>query len=494
MPERYIVAIDLGTSAARGVLFDLSAKPVKVARQPYSLLSPRPGWSEQDPDEILKAVVACLHEIVSYVSQKNEIIGVTFSSQMYSVLAMDQEGKTATNSMTWNDRRSVEIADNLRSSEEFRKLVSSTGCPISEIFPIYKILWLKQNLMEFSNLKFISIKDYVIFRLTGQLIADWSIASASGLFSIAAKQWNEDVLSFVGLDRFANLPEVASPRAVIKQWKGEVADIGILEGTPIVLGGGDGPLASLGIGAVRPGAAAINVGTSAAFRLTVDKPFVDAAGKLWTFVADEQLWVTGGITGGGIVYDWMIRTYFQDREAALPTGEIYRYVDELVQTIAAGAEGLLFIPYIAGEQSPGWNAKQRGGFVGLGVEHSLAHFSRAVLEGLAFSLYRIANTVGSNTQVSSDRIYMSGGITNSDVWLQLAADVFGCDVLALENTEGSAKGSMLLASLALGIITNPVELSTSNNEYKVFIANKDNHQTYQGIFGRFEDVLRRLHN
>jgi gluconokinase len=227
--------------------------------------------------------------------------------------------------------------------------------------------------------------------------------------------------------------------------------------------------------------------------VTVDTPHLDPTGKLWTFVADEELWVTGGITGGGIVYDWLIRTFFQNKEALLP-GQIYKYVDELVQSVAPGAEGLLFIPYISGQQSPDWNANQRGGFVGLGVEHGVAHFSRAVLEGLAFSLYRIANTVGSNLQLSSDRIYMSGGITNSDVWLQLAADVFGCDFFALENTEGSAKGSMLLGLLALGIITKPDELSAPDTEYKIFSANENNHKAYQSIFGRFENALKSLHN
>ena len=493
MPEKYVVAIDLGTSAARAVLFDLSAKPIRVVRQPYSLLSPRPDWSEQDPEEIVKAVVACLHEITATINQKKEILCLTFSSQMYSILALDQEGKAVTNSLTWNDRRSVEIADELKASEEFRKLAFSTGCPISEIFPIYKILWLKQNLAGPSAHKFVSIKDYVIARLTGRLITDWSIASASGLFNVDAKQWNEDVLFFAGLDRFANLPEVASPRTVITHWKSKVADIGILDGTPIVLGGGDGPLASLGIGAVRPGSIAINVGTSAAFRVTIDTPSLDPMGKLWTFIADEKLWVTGGITGGGLVYDWLIRTYFQNKEILFPE-QVYQYVDELVGTVAPGAEGLLFIPYISGQQSPDWNAKQRGSFVGLGVEHSLAHFSRAVLEGLAFSLYRIANTVGLNLELSSDRIYMSGGITNSDVWLQLAADVFGRDIFALENIEGSAKGSVLLGLLALGIISKPDELSAPDTEYKIFKANENNHKTYQGIFASFESALKNLYN
>ncbi|MBK8046470.1 MAG: gluconokinase [Anaerolineales bacterium] len=493
MPERYIVAIDLGTSAARAVLFDLSAKPLRVVRHPYPLLSPRPGWSEQDPEEIVKAVIRCLQEITGQVARKDEIACVTFSSQMYSILALDQTGRAVTHSITWNDRRSAKIAETLRDREGFRELVSSTGCPISEIFPLYKILWLRQNLAGYSNLKFVSIKDYVIASLTGQFIADWSTASASGLFRINTMEWDEDVLSFVGLEQFANLPEVASPRHVIHHWVSQGADLNILDGTPLVLGGGDGPLASLGIGAVRPGSIAVNVGTSAALRVTVDTPSSIRQEDYGLFIADEGLWVTGGITGGGIVYDWLIRTHFQNLEGLLP-GQIYQHVDALVQTVGPGADGLLFIPYLGGQQSPDWDAKQRGAFIGLGVEHGVAHFARAALEGLAFSLYRIANAVSSNSLLSVDRIYMSGGITHSEVWLQLAADVFGCEVVAPESTEGSARGSTLLALLALGIITRPEELSVPDTEYKIFAANESNHKAYQDIFMHFENTLKRLYD
>lgn len=473
-------------------MFDFAAKPLRVVRQPYPLLSPRLSWSEQDPEAIVQAVIQCLQKLTSQVPRKADIACVTFSSQMYSILALDQAGRAVTNSITWNDRRGAGIADALRDRPGFRELVAATGCPVSEIFPLYKILWLKQYLAGYANLKFVSIKDYVVARLTGQLVADWSTASASGLLRIDTKEWDQDVLAFAGLAQFANLPEVASPRHIIQHWESQAADLGILTGTPVVLGGGDGPLASLGIGAVHPGAIAVNVGTSAALRVTVDAPSLDPAGKLWTFVADEGLWVTGGITGGGLVYDWLIRTYFHNLEGLLP-GQIYQHVDELVQSVAPGAEGILFLPYLCGQQSPDWDANQRGGFIGLGVEHGVAHFARAALEGLAFSIYRIANTVGANVRRSADRLYMSGGITHSEVWLQLAADVFGCEVFALENTEGSAKGSTLVALLALGIITRPEELSAPDSEYKVFVANEDNHKAYQVIFRHFEDTLQRLY-
>lgn len=493
MPERFVVAVDLGTSAARAVLFDLSARPLRVVRKPYALLAPRPGWSEQEPEAIVGAVVAALREVAGFAGQADEILCVTFSSQMYSVLALDQAGRPVSNSFTWNDRRSAGIAQALRAGAHFQELVAPTGCPISEIFPLYKILWLKQKLAGHANCRFVSIKDYVIARLTGRLLSDWSIASSTGLMDIAARQWHAGVLAFAGLDRDANLPELASPRHVIHGWSSQVADLGILGGTPIVLGGGDGPLASMGIGAVAPGAVAINVGTSAALRLTLDHPTLDPAGKLWTFLADEELWVTGGITGGGLVYDWLIRTCFADH-AALSAGQIHQHIDALVQSVAPGAEGLLFLPYIAGQQSPDWDAQQRGGFVGLGVEHGAAHVARAVLEGLAFSLYRIAQAVGPHCLQQAGRVYMSGGITRSDVWLQLAADVFGCEVLALENTEGSAKGSMLLGLLALGLIAQPADFAAPDTEYRVVTANESNHQSYQHIFARFEDALRRLNH
>jgi gluconokinase len=491
-PKELIIAVDIGTSAARAVLFDLSAKPLKVVRKPYALSMPQPDWSEQDPEEIVSAVAMSLKDISAYIGAGNKVLCVTFSSQMYSVLALDHSGRPVTNSITWNDRRSARMADQLRARADFRAIVSQTGCPISEIFPLYKILWLKLNLDGHSKLKFVSIKDYVIYRLTGELVSDWSIASASGLFDVVKKQWHEDVLTFAGLKRDINVPELASVRHIIRNWKSSIGDLDLPKGTPMVLGAGDGPLASLGIGAIRHGSVAVNVGTSAAFRMTVNNPALDAGGRLWTFVADEDLWVTGGITGGGLVYDWLLSTYFQNPEAK--PQETYARVDELVQSVPPGSGGLLFIPYLSGQQSPDWDAKQRGGFVGVGVEHGLAHFSRAVLEGLAFSLYRIAATVGLDFLRSARGIYMTGGLTNSHVWLQLAADVFGCNILATDNTESSARGSMLLALLALGIVKSPDELPTPDLEYKTFSSDGNRHQIYQNVFSQFENALKRLNN
>ena len=246
--KELIIAVDIGTSAARAVLFDMSAKPLQVGRKPYALSRPQPDWSEQDPEEIVSAVAMSLKEIAAQVGPGNRVLCVTFSSQMYSILALDHSGRAVTNSITWNDRRSVRIAEQLRARPDFRAMVSQTGCPISEIFPLYKILWLKLNLDGHSKLKFVSIKDFVIYRLTGELVSDWSIASASGLFNVVKKQWHEDVLAFAGLKRDINLPEMASVRHVIRNWKCTIKDLGIPQGTPLVLGAGDGPLASLGMG------------------------------------------------------------------------------------------------------------------------------------------------------------------------------------------------------------------------------------------------------
>jgi gluconokinase len=490
MADRFI-AVDLGTSAARALLFDLSARPLQVARRAYPLLTPHPGWSEQDPEVVVGAAAACLREVAACVGSHDTILGVTFSSQMYSVLALDPAGRPVTNSLTWNDCRSAGIADGLRANAEFRALVAPTGCPISAIFPLYKILWLKEQLPHRVAYRFVSIKDYVIHRLTGRLIADWSTASASGLLDVTTRGWHEGVLAFAGLERAANLPEVVSPRTVIRDGASQVGALGIPPGTPIVLGGGDGPLASLGIGAVAPGAVAINVGTSAAYRVTVDTPTIDPAGRLWTFVADEGLWVTGGITGGGLVYDWLLHTCF-GHHAGVPADQLHQHVDGLARSVQPGAAGLLFLPYLAGQQSPDWDAQQRGGFVGLGVEHGPGHLARAVLEGLAFSLYRIAQAAAPALRSQPGRIYMSGGITRSDLWLQLAADLFGCEVLALENTEGSATGSLLLGMLALDLLATPADFAAPAAAYRVVTANEANFRLYQGIFGRFEDALRRL--
>ena len=180
----FILSVDIGTSATKAILFDTDAKQIAIARKPYPIHALHKGWSEQEPEVIFDAVLGALQEIAQSVPESGRILGVSFSSQLYSVLAVDTDGKALTNSLTWSDTRSAEIAKLISQHPEAQGIYQRTGCPIYAIYPLAKIQWLKENVELPENTKFISIKEYVIFRLIGRFVADWSIASATGLFYI----------------------------------------------------------------------------------------------------------------------------------------------------------------------------------------------------------------------------------------------------------------------------------------------------------------------
>jgi gluconokinase len=279
-----ILAIDIGTSATKGVIFDPRGRVLFSLRRPYPMLTPRPDWAEQDPDVVLHAVLDTMREIIRGKPAGVEIAAVSFSAQWYSIMPVGANGRPLANFLTWSDRRSAEIADRLRESPGAPEIYQSTGCPLDAIYPLSKIAWLKRSEAGARAARFISIKEYVLHHLFGEYLVDWGMAAASGLLDIRGAVWNETALAAAGIAANA-LSSLASPRTILKRWNPDViAATGIPQGIPCVMGGGDGALASIGVGAVGPGVAAVNVGSSAAARYLTRKPVTDPRGRLWTYL------------------------------------------------------------------------------------------------------------------------------------------------------------------------------------------------------------------
>jgi gluconokinase len=326
-----------------------------------------------------------------------------------------------------------------------------TGCPIQAIYPLSKIRWLQSNLELPSDVWFASIKDYVVLRLTGQFISDWSIASASGLLNISTLHWDDESLRLCQITS-DKLPELVSTRHVVRRWRSDICQyIGIASDTPLIIGAGDAPLANIGVGAIDIRSLAVNLGTSAAARVLTSEPQVDSGGRLWTYVADVDRWVIGGIIGsGGAVYEWLLKKLLFTN-GDVPVESLFEAADSLASRTPPGAEGLLFIPYFTGEQSPGWNADSKGLVYGMTLRHEPRHYIRAAMEGIAFSLLRVAKAIEEARNRISERIYVTGGLASSTVWQQTIADVFGGSVIVPRLTESSARGAAILGWLALGL-------------------------------------------
>ncbi len=490
----FILSVDIGTSATKAVLFDTDVNQVAILRKHYPIHAPHKGWSEQEPDVIFSAVLGVIQEITDWLPESSRVLGVSFSSQLYSVLAVDAGGKALTNSLTWSDTRSAEIAQAISQRPEAQGIYQRTGCPIDAIYPLAKIQWLKENFKLPENTRFISIKEYVIFRLIGQWVADWSIASATGLFDIKEHHWDKTALSLLGITP-ANLSELVSPRHIFTKWNQEIIDlIGLPPDTPLIIGGGDGPLASVGVGAYSSDRLAVNVGTSAAARLIISEAKVDPEGRLWTYVVDEDLWVIGGIvSSGGIVYDWFLENFLsgiiEETENDGSTKDVHKYADRLASAVPPGAENLIFIPYLGGEQCPGWRPHTRGSFFGLDFRHNRGHFVRAVLEGITRSIYRVSESIQSMLNGQFNEIRVTGGLISSPLWLQIAADMFGTPIVVPESAEGSARGAAILAIISLGLKSNIEDFADLVITQRRVHPREKIHAYYQKQYQRFKKLL-----
>jgi gluconokinase len=491
--NEYVLAVDIGTGATKAVAFDCELRLASIARKHYPILVVQKGWSEQEPEVIWGAVLGAMRELIAALPQGAHILGIAFSAQMYNILAVDSTGKALTNSLTWSDTRGAQIAREVRNLPEAQEIFQSTGDPIDAIYPLIKILWMRRNLDLPADVRFISIKDYVIHKFTGRYVVDWSMASASGMFDVRNQSWDEKALALLQITP-AQLSEPVSPRQIFHHIdEAVVRQIGLPTNTPLIIGGGDGPLASIGVGACDDHVLAVNVGSSAAARLIIAEPWIDPTGSLYTQVADEHRWVVGGVvSSGGIVYEWFLNQYLTKSiqgDPAVGLDDIHEEAERAAAETPPGANGLIFIPYLAGEQCPGWAPETRGAFWGLDFRHQRGDMIRAVLEGITFSIYRIIERIQASHVTPFNEVRVSGGLTSSALWLQIAADVFGYPVVVPATSEGSARGAAALALLALGRRAGLNDFADRFDERTRLLPRNEIHSLYLQQYKKFLKLL-----
>ena len=455
-----IAAVDIGTSSTRALLFD-DARFIGVSHQiEVALKADESGAAELDCAEVMNAVVQCVRTISGACPAGLRIEAVTLSSAMHSLVAVDHSGTPLMRAMTWADNRAAPQAAALKASAAGAAIYRATGVPMHPMAPLSKLCWLadERPVVFRTAAHFVSIKDYVVHWLFGVWITDHSIASSSGLFNLRERAWDAAALATAGIaaDR---LPALAPATHVLSGLIPAHADaMGLLPGTPFVLGASDGCLANLG-GALGPGdagglkRAVLTIGTSGAVRMTVREPRTDAAMRTFCYALAGDEWVIGGATnGGGLPLRWL-RDNFPQLRAGSSTDDPYSALAALAAQSKPGARGLLFHPYLAGERAPLWNADARGSFIGLNFQHGPADQVRAVMEGILFNLGMIL-AVLEELDGPRDEIIAGGGFANSKFWLQLAADVFNRPLVMSETVEATAQGAALLALVALGSCTS----------------------------------------
>ena len=388
--DEVVIGVDLGTTSTKAIAFDTGGRQLATASAGYPLAEPHPGWAEQDPAQILDAVLDTVRAVVSEVD--GPVAALSFSSAMHTLIGLDAAGDPLTPSLSWADSRAAAQADRLRAAPGGLALHRRTGTPVHPMAPLPKLVWFREQRPElFARVAcWAGIKDYVLSRLCGALVTDQSVASGTGLLDLGTLSWDQEALQLAGIGP-ERLPELVPTTTVLSGLSAEVADrLGLPAATPVVAGAGDGPLANLGLGAVHPGVAACSIGTSGALRVTVERPAVDPHGGVFCYALTEHRWVVGGaINNGGIVLDWAGRALAPDlgdqpAEALL----------ELAGRVPPGSGGLVMLPYLLGERAPHWSGLPLGAYVGLTREHRREHLVRAAIEGVCLQLALVLDRCG----------------------------------------------------------------------------------------------------
>jgi gluconokinase len=475
----YYLGIDIGTTSSKAVAFSDKGDVIASYSFAYAMQHPQPNWNEQDPDEILTAVVKGINKVTETLESSAPLF-ISFSAAMHSFIAVDNKGNLLSQCIIWADNRAHAIADKLLKSNEGARFYHRSGVPVHAMSPLCKLLWFKEYEPKIFNtaFKFIGIKEYIFYKLFGEYVVDTSIASATGLLNINTLQWDEEILNFIGITA-SRLSRVVSAKQVL-YYEGSYPQLSLIPNIPFVVGASDGALSNLGTGAVGSNSMAITIGTSGAARMVITAVQTDSLMRTFCYHLKDNLYIAGGANNNGaVVLQWL-------KETLLQTHDDYEQLFEQAKTIEPGSEGLLFLPYILGERAPLWNSNASGVYFGLTIQHTKAHLIRASIEGVIFSLYSIGKILAEKKEITELRA--SGGFVKSALWLQILADVFNIKVLVPPAVESAALGAVMLGAESLGIDT-----AFYNQTSDAYTPVSRQHEIYMTSFQKFErlyDLLK----
>ncbi len=442
---KHVIGVDLGTSSVKVLLVNQAGEVVAEATEDYPLIHEKPGYSEQDPEHWVVKTIAAIRQLVNESGvPAADIEGISFSGQMHGLVLLDESRQVIRNAILWNDTRTTAqcrfITERLGDH-----LLSITRNPALEGFTLPKILWVKEfepHHYERASV-FLLPKDYLRYRLTGELHMDYSDAAGTLLLDIAGKQWSEKVCELVGVRTELCPPLVESHGLVGTLLADVAAQTGLTPQTKVFAGGADNACGAIGSGILSEGEAMSSIGTSGVI-LSYENGFdADYKGKVHFFNhGKENAFYSMGVTlAAGYSLSWFKQTF--------AAGESFDAMVASAGEVKPGANGLLFTPYLVGERTPHADAQIRASFIGIDGSHEKKHFVRAVLEGITFSL-RESIDIFRKAGKQVDAVISIGGGAKSDLWLQLQADIFNAEVTKLDNEQGPGMGAAMLAAYGCG--------------------------------------------
>lgn len=498
----HLLGIDIGTSGTKAILCDDAGAVMAEAVAEYPVHSPRPGWTEQDPEDWWRGAVKSVRAVVKQSGVKpSAIVGIGLSGQMHGSVFLDKHGRVVRRALLWNDQRTEkECAEIVRRAGGLPKLLKMVANPAFTGFTAPKILWLRNN--EKKNFdkvaKVLLPKDYIRYRLTGEYATEVSDASGTLLLDVARRNWSKQLLGKLDLDAEL-MPPVFESQVVTGAVSALAAkELGLAAGTPVAGGGGDQAMGAVGNGIVKAGIVSAMMGTSGVIFAYTDTMQTDPKGRVHTFChAVPGVWhmMSCMLSAGGML-QWYRNALCQEEiiEAKKKKIDPYEIIVAGAEKAPAGCEGLYCLPYLTGERTPHADPYARGCFVGLTPRHDKAMISRAVIEGITFGMrdsIEIMRALG----VKMSEVRLSGGGAKSAFWRQLQADVYGIDACVTNSTSGSAYGAMIMGGVGAGVWKSvPEACAATIKTVEKIKKNKKMVKKYNEIYQPFGNLYANLKN
>lgn len=450
--KQYILAHDLGTTGNKATLFDAdTGEAVSSIFEAYNTTYPHPNWAEQSPSQWWRAIRDSTRGLLatSHI-EPGKIAVISFSGMMMGILSVDREGNPIYSAIIWADQRAVAEAGYLIQNLGMEAVYRRTGHRAGASYSAAKMLWMKNHQPELyaRTAKFLQAKDFAAFQLCGVFATDYSDASGTNLFDLDKRTWAKDMISSVGLDLDKLPPAYPSNTVIGSVTDKAAAETGLLAGTPVVIGGGDGACATVGAGSVQPGDAYNYIGSSSWIAVSSEQPFFDPYMKTVTFChLDPNLYFPIGVMqSAGGSFDWLERLLRGEGQE-----KIYEELLEAAASVEPHRGELIFLPYLLGERSPYWNPLARGSFIGLSMSHDRGEMTRAVLEGVGFNL-KIILKAFQDQGTDIREIRLIGGGARSSIWRQILADIYELPILKPNLlSEATSLGAAIAGGVGVGI-------------------------------------------
>lgn len=441
---RYFIGIDVSTTASKALVIDEQGEVITSQSYPHELSTPRPLWSEQDPEEWWRATSQALRDVLKRVSP-NEVAAVGLTGQMHGLTALDAQGRPLRPAILWNDQRSGPQCEAITEKVGAKRLYQIIGSILPPGFTAPKLVWMREHEPElYRQIAHVLLpKDYIRYKLSGAYVMDVAEGSGFGAMDIGKRAWSDEMLAALDIPR-AWLPELCESTdvsAYVSQAGAEAT--GLRPGTPIVGGAGDQPAGGVGNGIVSMGQCSLTVGTSGVAYAVSDRYTPEPDGRLHTFCGPiPGTWFHMGVMlSAAGSFRWL--------HDEILSGRSYDELNQMAASVPYGSLGLLFAPYLTGERHPHTDPLARGAFVGLTLRHSLPHLVRSVMEGVAFGMRDLLELLR-GLGVRPAEAVVSGGAANSPIWRQIVADVMGIPLYTVNTSEGGAFGAAILAAVGIG--------------------------------------------